>query len=132
MLAPPSKGYRAPQFEKHWSRWLATLTAVPLGLDSNPGENMDVCKFIVPSRYGVTLNNRRVPSPLVRLMDGEERLFFFSPSRSKAKTVHSSALFLVYRVLCVRPPSVLCATPAQRPKQFTAAPGRREEEESGT
>ncbi|GFV87144.1 DUF1758 domain-containing protein [Trichonephila clavipes] len=37
--------------------------------------------------------------------------FFFSPSRSKAKTVHSSALFLVYRVLCVKPPSVLCATP---------------------
>ncbi|GFV50109.1 uncharacterized protein TNCV_3646111 [Trichonephila clavipes] len=36
---------------------------------------------------------------------------FFSPSRSKAKTVHSSALFLVYRVLCVKPPSVLCATP---------------------
>ncbi|GFT61906.1 uncharacterized protein TNCV_4497171 [Trichonephila clavipes] len=41
------------------------------------------------------------------------RLFFFSPSRSKAKTVHSSALFLVYRVLCVKPPSVLCATPLQ-------------------
>ncbi|GFY34423.1 hypothetical protein TNCV_3978831 [Trichonephila clavipes] len=39
------------------------------------------------------------------------RLLFFSPSRSKAKTVHSSALFLVYRVLCDRPPSVLCATP---------------------
>ncbi|GFW11296.1 hypothetical protein TNCV_3808161 [Trichonephila clavipes] len=38
-------------------------------------------------------------------------LFFFSPSRSKAKTVHSSALFLVYRVLCVKPPSVLCVTP---------------------
>ncbi|GFU21576.1 hypothetical protein TNCV_3827711 [Trichonephila clavipes] len=29
---------------------------------------------------------------------------FFSPSRSKAKTVHSSVLFLVYRVLCVKPP----------------------------
>ncbi|GFT08616.1 hypothetical protein TNCV_661891 [Trichonephila clavipes] len=40
-------------------------------------------------------------------------LLFFSPSRSKAKTVRSSALFLVYRVLCVKPPSVLCATPLQ-------------------
>ncbi|GFU78858.1 hypothetical protein TNCV_4491701 [Trichonephila clavipes] len=28
---------------------LATLTAVPLGLGSNPGEDMDVCKCIVPS-----------------------------------------------------------------------------------
>ncbi|GFS75882.1 hypothetical protein TNCV_4665421 [Trichonephila clavipes] len=45
------------------------------------------------------------------------RDFFFSPSRSKAKTVHSSALFLVYRVLCVKPPSVLCATPLQRISQ---------------
>ncbi|GFT75804.1 hypothetical protein TNCV_851121 [Trichonephila clavipes] len=32
----------------------------------------------------------------------------------RPKTVHSSALFLVYRVLCVKPPSVLSATPLQR------------------
>ncbi|GFU06665.1 hypothetical protein TNCV_4352611 [Trichonephila clavipes] len=31
--------------------WLATLTAVPLGLGSNPGEDMDVCKCIVPLRH---------------------------------------------------------------------------------
>ncbi|GFW46938.1 hypothetical protein TNCV_2982941 [Trichonephila clavipes] len=49
------------------------LTAVPLGLGSNPGENMDVCKCIVPSRYGGTLNNLRAPSPLVRLVEREER-----------------------------------------------------------
>ncbi|GFW90877.1 hypothetical protein TNCV_2418701 [Trichonephila clavipes] len=35
----------------------------------------------------------------------------FSPFRSMAKTVHSSALFLVYRV---KPPSALCATPFSR------------------
>ncbi|GFV56301.1 uncharacterized protein TNCV_1312001 [Trichonephila clavipes] len=50
--------------------WLATLTAVPLGLGSNPGEDMDVCKCIVPSRHGGTLNSRRATSPLVRLVEG--------------------------------------------------------------
>ncbi|GFX05801.1 hypothetical protein TNCV_5089911 [Trichonephila clavipes] len=50
--------------------WLATLTAEPLGLGSNPGEEMDVCKCIVPSRHGGTLNSRRVTSPLVRLVEG--------------------------------------------------------------
>ncbi|GFX16567.1 uncharacterized protein TNCV_23381 [Trichonephila clavipes] len=39
--------------------WLATLIAGPLDLGSNPGEDMDVCKCIVPS--------------LVRLVEGEER-----------------------------------------------------------
>ncbi|GFV65416.1 uncharacterized protein TNCV_2638461 [Trichonephila clavipes] len=34
---------------------------------------MDVCKCIVPSRHGGTLNSRRAASPLVRLVDGEER-----------------------------------------------------------
>ncbi|GFT37816.1 hypothetical protein TNCV_4128831 [Trichonephila clavipes] len=31
------------------------------------------CKCIVPSRHGGTLNIRRVPNPLVRLVEGEER-----------------------------------------------------------
>ncbi|GFX24284.1 uncharacterized protein TNCV_1366631 [Trichonephila clavipes] len=53
--------------------WLATLTAVPLGLGSNPGEDMDVCNCIVPSRHAGTLNSRRAASPLVRLVEGEER-----------------------------------------------------------
>ncbi|GFW29880.1 hypothetical protein TNCV_3937471 [Trichonephila clavipes] len=34
---------------------------------------MDVCKCIVPSRHEVTLNSRRATSPLVRLLEGEER-----------------------------------------------------------
>ncbi|GFV09773.1 cullin-4A [Trichonephila clavipes] len=49
------------------------LTAVPLGLGSNPGEDIDVCKCIVPSWYGGTLNSHRAASPLVRLVEGEER-----------------------------------------------------------
>ncbi|GFU18236.1 hypothetical protein TNCV_1389021 [Trichonephila clavipes] len=34
---------------------------------------MDVCKCIVPLRQGGTLNSRRAVSPLVRLVEGEER-----------------------------------------------------------
>ncbi|GFU75108.1 uncharacterized protein TNCV_3172871 [Trichonephila clavipes] len=34
---------------------------------------MDVCKCIVPSRHEGTLNSRRAASPLMRLVDGEER-----------------------------------------------------------
>ncbi|GFW90463.1 uncharacterized protein TNCV_76971 [Trichonephila clavipes] len=34
---------------------------------------MDVCKCIVPSRHGGTLNSRRAASPLVRLVEREER-----------------------------------------------------------
>ncbi|GFW41612.1 uncharacterized protein TNCV_4035281 [Trichonephila clavipes] len=54
-------------------KWLVTLTAVPLVLGSSPGEDMDVCKCIVPSRNGGTLNSRQATSPLVRLAEGEER-----------------------------------------------------------
>ncbi|GFY16793.1 uncharacterized protein TNCV_4337941 [Trichonephila clavipes] len=59
--------------EKSIDKWLATLTAVPLGLGSNPEEDMDVCECIVPSGHGSTLNSRRAASPLVRLVEGEER-----------------------------------------------------------
>ncbi|GFU42349.1 hypothetical protein TNCV_4554991 [Trichonephila clavipes] len=52
--------------------WLVTLTAVPQGLGSNPGDGMDVCKYVVPSRHGGTLNSRRASSPPVRLVKGEE------------------------------------------------------------
>ncbi|GFX31775.1 hypothetical protein TNCV_171081 [Trichonephila clavipes] len=34
---------------------------------------MDVCKCIVPLRHGYTLNSRRASSPLVRLVEGEEK-----------------------------------------------------------
>ncbi|GFX19112.1 uncharacterized protein TNCV_3012561 [Trichonephila clavipes] len=43
-----------------------------LGLDLNPGEDMDICKCIVPLRHGDTVNSSRVASPLVRLVEGEE------------------------------------------------------------
>ncbi|GFW84342.1 uncharacterized protein TNCV_1132111 [Trichonephila clavipes] len=51
---------------------LATLNTVPQGLGSNPGEDMDVCKCIVPSRHEGTLNSRQAASPLVRLVEGEK------------------------------------------------------------
>ncbi|PRD27058.1 UNVERIFIED_CONTAM: hypothetical protein NCL1_36380 [Trichonephila clavipes] len=35
---------------------------------------MDVCKCIVPAWHGGTLNSRRAASPLVRLVEGKERL----------------------------------------------------------
>ncbi|GFT41905.1 uncharacterized protein TNCV_1667551 [Trichonephila clavipes] len=57
----------------HPVKWLTTLTAVPLGLGSNPGEDMDVCKCIMPSWQRVFVNSRRAASPLVRLVEGEER-----------------------------------------------------------
>ncbi|GFW19897.1 hypothetical protein TNCV_3562001 [Trichonephila clavipes] len=41
-----------------------------VGLGSNPGEDMDVCKCIVPLRHGGTLNSRRAASPLVWLVEG--------------------------------------------------------------
>ncbi|GFV53905.1 uncharacterized protein TNCV_166721 [Trichonephila clavipes] len=34
---------------------------------------MDVCKCIVPSRHGDTLNSRRAARPLVRLVEREDR-----------------------------------------------------------
>ncbi|GFU06187.1 uncharacterized protein TNCV_4764971 [Trichonephila clavipes] len=40
---------------------------------SNPGEGMDVYKCIVPLRHWSTLNSRRAASPLVRLLEGQER-----------------------------------------------------------
>ncbi|GFW36150.1 uncharacterized protein TNCV_4930121 [Trichonephila clavipes] len=43
------------------------------GLGSNPRKGMDVCKCIVPSHERGTLNSRRANSPLVRLVEREER-----------------------------------------------------------
>ncbi|GFS95266.1 uncharacterized protein TNCV_2630931 [Trichonephila clavipes] len=43
------------------------------GLGSNPGKDMVVCKCIVTSRHGSTLNSRRAASPRVRLGEREER-----------------------------------------------------------
>ncbi|GFX07608.1 hypothetical protein TNCV_4158781 [Trichonephila clavipes] len=43
------------------------------GLGSNPREDMDVCKCIIPERHGGTLNSRQAASPLVRLVEKKER-----------------------------------------------------------
>ncbi|GFV33403.1 uncharacterized protein TNCV_4164401 [Trichonephila clavipes] len=56
-----------------YAHWLATLTTLPLVLGSNLGDDMDVCKWIVPSRHGGTLNSHRAASPLVRLVEEEKR-----------------------------------------------------------
>ncbi|GFX63526.1 uncharacterized protein TNCV_105331 [Trichonephila clavipes] len=40
---------------------------------------MDVCKCVVPSRHGDTLNSRRATSPLVRVVKGEERWEAYLP-----------------------------------------------------
>ncbi|GFW90384.1 hypothetical protein TNCV_3509321 [Trichonephila clavipes] len=53
-----------------WDASSASLIVVPLRLGSNPGEAMDVCKCIVPSQHGGTLNSHRAASPLVRLVGG--------------------------------------------------------------
>ncbi|GFW18854.1 uncharacterized protein TNCV_5133071 [Trichonephila clavipes] len=45
------------------------LSAVPLGVFSNPGEGMDVCKCIVPLWHGGNLNSCRVACPLLRLVE---------------------------------------------------------------
>ncbi|GFV87524.1 uncharacterized protein TNCV_3281621 [Trichonephila clavipes] len=66
-----NSGNRRTILEENW--WLVTLTAVPLGLGLNPGEDMGIYKCIVTSRHGGILNSRRAVSPLVRLMEGEER-----------------------------------------------------------
>ncbi|GFX50460.1 hypothetical protein TNCV_770321 [Trichonephila clavipes] len=50
-------------------------------MGSNSGESMDVCKCIVPSRHWGTLNSHRAASPLVRLVEGEERWEAFDQYR---------------------------------------------------
>ncbi|GFU58743.1 uncharacterized protein TNCV_932831 [Trichonephila clavipes] len=49
------------------------LGTTTLNLGTNPGEDMDVCKYIVPLQLGNTLNSLRAASPLVRLVEREER-----------------------------------------------------------
>ncbi|GFW31124.1 uncharacterized protein TNCV_2577061 [Trichonephila clavipes] len=44
-----------------------------MDLGSNLGEDMDVCKCIVPSWHGGILNSHRGASPLVRLVAKDER-----------------------------------------------------------
>ncbi|GFW85823.1 uncharacterized protein TNCV_854721 [Trichonephila clavipes] len=46
---------------------------------------MDVCKCIVPLRHGGTLNSRPAASPLVRLVEGEERQKLFREDRERVE-----------------------------------------------
>ncbi|GFW75697.1 hypothetical protein TNCV_4428801 [Trichonephila clavipes] len=46
----------------------ASLNTIPVGR-----QVMNVCKCIVPSRYGDALNCRRAASPLMKLVAGDER-----------------------------------------------------------
>ncbi|GFX62678.1 vacuolar protein sorting-associated protein 13C [Trichonephila clavipes] len=61
--------------------WLVTLTGVPYGLGSNPGEGMDVCKCIMPSRHGSILNSRGAASLFVWLVEGVEMWETLDPSQ---------------------------------------------------
>ncbi|GFV84576.1 cullin-4A [Trichonephila clavipes] len=70
--ACPADDSRLPNYSLYYT-WLTTQTAVTLGLGSNPGEDMDVCKCIVPPRQGGTLNSHRAASHLGRLVEVEER-----------------------------------------------------------
>ncbi|GFU06303.1 hypothetical protein TNCV_4765961 [Trichonephila clavipes] len=80
--------------------WLVTLTAVPQGLSSNPGENMDVCKCIVPLRHGGTLNSRRAISPLVWMVEEEEKSWLppqlASSNSNDMQQISASFLYLEF------------------------------------
>ncbi|GFV22200.1 hypothetical protein TNCV_2674421 [Trichonephila clavipes] len=52
---------------------LLRIVGTGKGLDSNPGEDIDVCKRLVSSSHGGTLNIRRATSSLVKLVAGNER-----------------------------------------------------------
>ncbi|GFV92274.1 hypothetical protein TNCV_3951291 [Trichonephila clavipes] len=70
-----------PEYEllRHHLSGIETLTVEPQSLGSNPGVGMDVCKCIGPSWHGGTLNSRRVASPLVWLVEEEERVRTLNP-----------------------------------------------------
>ncbi|GFY28403.1 uncharacterized protein TNCV_1970581 [Trichonephila clavipes] len=71
------KGYKAKDLKKKLDSLESSLNRdeakIAKGLGLNPGEDIDVCKCIVPSWHGSTLNSRRAPSLLVRLVEEEER-----------------------------------------------------------
>ncbi|GFV54289.1 hypothetical protein TNCV_4365641 [Trichonephila clavipes] len=78
------------------------LLAVPLGLSLNPGEDIHVCKCIVPMRFGGTLSSRRVTSPIGKLVKLEQcrgpltpQGTFYKPVRDniKDKCVHLKRSF---------------------------------------
>ncbi|GFV67669.1 hypothetical protein TNCV_4623491 [Trichonephila clavipes] len=58
-------------------------------MGSNSGEDMDVCKCIVPLRHGGTLNSRRAASPLIVRVQYFVRGGFVG-HRSRASSKHLS------------------------------------------
>ncbi|GFV47194.1 hypothetical protein TNCV_4544861 [Trichonephila clavipes] len=69
------------------------------GLGSNTGEDIDVCKFIMPSQHRSALNSHRAASPLVSLVKGEERRETPDPplcSLSKLGVKPSKNRFVIY------------------------------------
>ncbi|GFW96183.1 transposable element Tcb1 transposase [Trichonephila clavipes] len=70
-----NKAHLKQVLQEEWDKISPDTTkkGVELGLSSNPGEDMDVCKCTVSSRHGGTLNSRRAASPLVRLVAGNKR-----------------------------------------------------------
>ncbi|GFS73299.1 hypothetical protein TNCV_4711811 [Trichonephila clavipes] len=56
-----------------WEKDREATHPVLVGLCSNIGEDVNVCKCMVPLRHGSTLQSRSAASPLVRLVEGEER-----------------------------------------------------------
>ncbi|GFX82619.1 hypothetical protein TNCV_1192941 [Trichonephila clavipes] len=48
---------------------LTDYLLIKRGMGSNPGESMDVCKCIVPSLHGTTINSRRATIYLLRLVE---------------------------------------------------------------
>ncbi|GFX22982.1 hypothetical protein TNCV_2086901 [Trichonephila clavipes] len=71
---------------------IVMLTAVPLSLGSNLAKDMDVCKCIVSSRHEDTLNTRRAASPLVWLVEEEERWQAFGHSEGFSTKQGSSEI----------------------------------------
>ncbi|GFV84303.1 retrovirus-related Pol polyprotein from transposon 412 [Trichonephila clavipes] len=76
----------SPKLQSHWDGpytilkiindvviRILVIGTVPLCLDSNPGEGLDVYKCIVLLQNEDTLNSRRSTSPLTRLVEGKER-----------------------------------------------------------
>ncbi|GFT71503.1 uncharacterized protein TNCV_2478961 [Trichonephila clavipes] len=83
--------------------------------NSNPKEDISLALTVTKNNFLeniIDISNNYVK--LIRVI----RPFHVRDSSSllpaqRPKTVHSSALFLVHRVLCVKPSGVLCATPLQ-------------------